>query len=308
MTRPRDLHILPKTSEGWSHLYIEHCRVDQEDNGVALHDQRGMVRVPCAMLSVLMIGPGCSVTSAAIRTLADHGCSVLWTGEEGVRFYAAGTGETRSSRRLLHQARCYADPRIRQEVAVRMYRWRFVEAPPADVTIAQLRGMEGVRVKHAYAEASREWGVEWKGRDYGRSQWRDANPINRALSVASSCLYGVCHAALVAAGYSTGLGFIHTGRILAFVYDIADLYRTSVAVPTAFAAVAASPADLDTYVRRVCREAFHVERLLGRIVADVGEVLSLSGSTEAEEQDDLDAPGGLWDPGRGDVQGGINHG
>lgn len=308
MTRPRDLHILPRTADGWSHLYVERCRIEQEDNGVALHDQRGMVRVPCAMLSVLLIGPGCSVTSAAIRTLADHGCSVVWTGEEGVRFYAAGTGETRSSKRLLHQARCYADLRTRQEVAVRMYRRRFVEAPPADVTIAQLRGMEGVRIREAYAEASQEWGVEWHGRDYDRSQWRAANPINRALSVASSCLYGACHAAIVAAGYSTGLGFVHTGNLLAFVFDIADLYRTSVIIPTAFAAVAASPADLDAYVRRVCREAFYVERLLARIVADIGDVLDMGTGNPDDGSTDFSAPGGLWDPEQGEVPGGINHG
>lgn len=308
MTRPRDLHILPRVADGWTHLYVEHCRIEQEDNGVALHDKRGMVRVPCAMLSVLMVGPGCSITSAAIRTLADHGCSVVWAGEAGVRFYAAGTGETRSSRRLLHQARCYANPRTRREVAVRMYGRRFVEAPPVDVTIAQLRGMEGVRVREAYAEASREWGVEWHGRDYNRSRW-DANPINRALSVASSCLYGACHAAIIAAGYSTGLGFVHTGTMLAFVYDIADLYRTGVVISTAFAAVASSPADLDSHVRRVCREAFHVERLLARIVADIGEVLDVG--TENPHDDghtDSSLPGGLWDPEQGEVPGGVNHG
>lgn len=310
MRRIQDLHSLPRTAEGWSHLYVEHCRIEQEDAGLALHDQRGMVRVPCALVSALLIGPGVSVTSAAMRTLADHGCSVLWVGEDGVRFYAGGMGETRSSRRLLHQARCYSRPATRLEVATRLYRMRFAETPAERLSIAQLRGMEGARVRQAYADAAREWGVEWRGRVYQRQQWRAADPINRALSTANSCLYGVCHAAIAAAGYSPGIGFIHTGRMLAFVYDIADLYKTSTALPTAFAAVAEGETDLETRVRRICREAFYVERLLSKVTADIAEVLDVDilGDDQAVDGEDFAAPGDLWDDRLGAVEGGSNHG
>jgi CRISPR-associated protein Cas1 len=305
--RVHDLHSLPTTADGWSHLYVERCRIDQQDSGIALHDQRGMVRVPCAMVSCLLVGPGVSITSAAMRTLAAHGCSVVWVGEEGVRFYAASLGETRSSRRLLHQARCFASPSVRLEVAVRMYRMRFEDPPPSDASIAQLRGMEGARVRKVYADAAREYGVEWKGRNYDRKQWGASDAINRALSSASACLYGVCHAAIVAAGYSPGIGFIHTGRMLSFVYDIADLYKSEVAVPAAFAAVAKGEADLDARVRRYCREAFYAAKILKRIVGDIGDVLTVS-IPDDELIDGADfAPGELWDGGAGTVQGGANH-
>src|SRR5436190_15778346 len=103
----KDLHILPKVRDSWSYLYVEHCKVDQDGLAIAVHDDRGKTPVPCAALSLLMLGPGTSITHAAVHTLADNGCLVSWTGEQGVRFYAQGMGETRSSGRLLRQARLH---------------------------------------------------------------------------------------------------------------------------------------------------------------------------------------------------------
>lgn len=103
--RLQDLHELPKTRDSLSYLYVEHCRVDQEDKAIAIHDATGVTAVPCAALSLLMLGPGTKLTHAAALTLADCDCLVAWVGEMGVRFYAAGSGATRSARNLLHQAR-----------------------------------------------------------------------------------------------------------------------------------------------------------------------------------------------------------
>lgn len=307
--RLQDLHLLPHVSDSWSHLYIERGRIDQEALGIALHDERGKVAVPCAMLSLLMLGPGTSITHAAIRTLADHGCLIMWVGEQGVRFYAAGLGETRSNRNLSRQAICHASPTLRMAVVRRMYQMRFDEQLDPELTLQQIRGMEGVRVRESYAAAAREWGVEWRGRSYKRERWDAADPINRALSVATSCLYGLCHAAIVAAGYSPGLGFIHSGRILSYVYDVADLYKTQVAIPAAFAATAESVADdLDGRVRRMCRESYIATRLLDRIVSDLAQLL---GTEPIEEPPDGNAQttelGGLWAP-SSEVPGGINYG
>lgn len=94
----RDLHLLPKVRDSWSYLYVEHCRIDQEDKAIAIHDAGGKTPVPCAVLTLLMMGPGVTITHAAVRALAENGCLVMWCGEEAVRFYAVGMGETRSSR------------------------------------------------------------------------------------------------------------------------------------------------------------------------------------------------------------------
>ncbi|MDW8006242.1 MAG: type I-E CRISPR-associated endonuclease Cas1e [Thermomicrobium sp.] len=301
------LHVLPKVRDSLSYLYVEHCRIEQDGKAVALFDQRGKTPIPCANLMLLMLGPGTSITHAAIRALAANGCLVVWCGEEGTRFYAQGLGETRSARNLLWQVQQWADPERRMAVVQRLYRMRFPEPLPADLTLRQLRGREGMRVRWAYEKVSRETGVPWLGRSYDRKDWRAADPVNRALSAASACLYGVCHAAIVAAGFSPAIGFIHTGKILSFVYDIADLYKAEVVIPIAFRVVAESDRDVEARARRACREAFRERRLLARIVPDIGRALGMEAEPEerTEFDDDLAAPGALWDP-EGEVGGGIN--
>jgi CRISPR-associated protein Cas1 len=305
----RDLHLLPKVRDSWSYLYLEHGKIDQDAKAIAVHDDRGKVPIPCSTLTLLMLGPGTSITHAAVRTLADNGCLVVWAGEEGVRFYAQGMGETRSAQRLLRQAWLASHAEARMEVVLRMYRTRFPEALPQGLTLQQIRGMEGVRVREAYAHASRQTGVPWHGRSYRLDDWAAADPINRALSCANSCLYGVCHAAIVSAGYSPALGFIHTGKMLSFVYDIADLYKATLTIPVAFEAVADGTEHLERRVRHRCRDTFHDQRLLQRIVPDIDRVLG-GDASEPEDLFDADAaaPGGLWDPQLGSVAGGVNRG
>jgi CRISPR-associated protein Cas1 len=308
-----DLHMLPKVRDSWSYLYVEHCRIDQEDRAIALHDANGKTPVPCASLALLMVGPGTTMTHAAIRVLAETGCTVLWVGERGVRCYAQGLGETRSSHNLLRQVRLWSDPALHLRVVRLMYAMRFTEPLDHDLTLQQIRGKEGIRVREAYARASREYGVEWHGRAYNRQDWAMSDPVNRALSAANSCLYGVCHAAILSAGYSPALGFVHTGRQLSFVYDIADLYKVDLTIPAAFAAVADGTRLLETSVRWKCRDLFHEKRLLARIVDDIASLLGIEDADVATEEDtrrvdeDMALPGDIWDP-TGEVDGGVNYG
>jgi len=304
--RVKDLHILPKFSDGWSYLYVEHCRVDQEAKAIAIHDTTGKVPVPCANLALLMLGPGVSITHAAVSVLADHGCLVAWCGEEGVRFYAVGMGETRNAVNFLHQAKLWANETLRMKVVRSLYQTRFSEKIDPVLSIQQIRGMEGVRVRESYAKASRETGIPWKGRSYKRDQWINADPVNRALSAANSCLYGVCQAAIVSAGFSTALGFIHTGKMLSFVYDIADLYKTEVTIPIAFRAAAKNQPGLERQVRLTCRDQFVSTRILARIIPDIKRVLLMDGMETIPDRyaEDEAAPGKLWDPVCGEVEGG----
>ena len=307
----KDLHVLPKVRDSLSYLYVEHCRIDQEDKAIALHDANGKVPVPCANLTALMVGPGTAITHAAIRTLAENGCLVLWTGEMGVRFYAQGMGETRAARHLLHQARLCSVPELRLQVVRRLYEMRFPDPLDPDLTLQQIRGKEGIRVREAYARASRETGVAWTGRSYKSTNWYDADPINRAMSAANSCLYSICHAAIVSAGYSPALGFIHTGKMLSFVYDIGDLYKADLTIPLAFRIVAEDVTNLESRIRHACRDIFREQRLLQRIVPDIEKALSVVTPQQDEECDfdtDEASPGGLWDPEMGKTVGGVNWG
>jgi len=307
----KDLHRLPRIRDSWRYLYVEHKVIDQEAKSISLHDVSGKVSVPCASLSLLMFGPGTSVTHAAIRALAENGCSVLWTGEEGVRCYAQGLGETRPSHNLMRQAELWADDDLHMRVVRKMYVVRFPEGLDETLTLQKIRGHEGVRVRDSYAAASRDTGVEWTGRSYQRTNWAEADPVNRALSAANSCLYGVCHAAIVSTGYSPALGFIHTGKQLSFVYDIADLYKAEITIPAAFHAAAEGEGQLESRVRRRCRDLFQEQRLLARIVDDITNVLDVAEvETQQQPSGDYDAdealPSGLWDSGGSTVEGGVN--
>jgi CRISP-associated protein Cas1 len=309
--RLKDLHLLPKFRDSLSYLYVEHCKIEQDDRAVALWDAQGKVPVPCAGLTVLMLGPGTSITHAAVAALADNGCLVLWCGEEGVRLYAQGMGLTRSAGYFLHQARLWAHPETRLQVVFRLYRMRFEEPLDDSLTLQQIRGKEGVRVREAYARASRETGVPWHGRAYRRDSWQAADPVNRALSAANSCLYGICHAAILALGLSPALGFIHTGKMLSFVYDVADLYKTRISIPIAFQQAAELFQNLESRVRQACRDEFRRTFFLKTIIRDLQNLLALESQGPAGELEkfhrDEARPGELWDPteARG-VSGGQN--
>jgi CRISPR-associated protein Cas1 len=295
----RDLHELPKLRDGLSYLYLERGRIEQKHKAVEVIDQGGRTMIPAAALAVLMLGPGTAITHAAVKALADNGCLVLWVGEDGTRCYAQGGGETRKAYHLLRQAELASDPEKRLQVVLRMYQHRFGEKLQPKLDLLQVRGLEGQRVRQAYARASREYGVLWHGRRYDRNNWQGGDPVNRALSAANALLNGLCHAAIVSGGYSPALGFIHTGKQLSFVYDVADLYKVEVTVPLAFRVVAESTQGVQARVRAACREAFKEHRLLQRILPDVENLLDLSSDVlraGAEADDDAGRPEPLWTP------------
>jgi CRISPR-associated protein Cas1 len=292
-----DLHILPRFRDALSYLYLEHGRIDRHEKSIAFYNEDGMTPVPASSLAVLMLGPGTRVTHAAINTLAENNCLVIWCGEENVRFYSCGMGGTRSAAPLLLQARLASDESTRLEVVRRMYQMRFLEDIDPSLTVEQLRGREGIRVRDAYATASRETGIPWSGRSYDRMDWRTADPVNRALSTANSCLYGICHAAILSAGYSPAIGFIHTGKQLSFVYDIADLYKADLTIPLAFRAASESPPDLERHIRLNLRDLFRESKLVQRIIPDIRLALGDAGQdADAVLDEDPALPTDLWTP------------
>ncbi len=292
----QDLHQLPKLSDSMSYLYAEHCIIEQNALAVEQIDKRGRTMIPAANLTVLMLGPGTSITHAAIKSLADNGCGIVWVGADATHFYAQGSGETRQSKHLLHQARLVSDPALRLAVCQRMYRKRFEGELNDALTIQQLRGKEGARMRMAYEKASILYKVPWDGRNYDRQNWGGSDPINQALSMANALLYGVCHAAIVSGGYSPALGFIHTGKQRSFVFDIADLYKVDLTIPISFQVVGESPHRIGARVREACRAAFKRDALLKRILPDIADLLDLPTQTESPADADMARPEPLWTP------------
>ena len=300
----KNLQELPKLSDSISYLYIEHAVIEQNDFSIIAIRQDGKIPIPVSSVTCLLLGPGTSITHAAVRALCDNGCMTVWCGENGGRFYASGIGETRSSKNLLVQARCCMDEKKHMEVVRKMYEIRFPGIPTKGLTLQQIRGMEGIRVRKIYEQMSRSTGVTWKKRIYKADNWEETDEINQALSEANAMLYSLCHAAIVSLGYSPGLGFVHTGKQLSFVYDIADLYKTETSIPAAFEAVQKGGEDISHHLRILFRKYFANARILSRISEDLSVLFA---EKVGENKENAACPGELWD-GVQSVSGGKNYG
>ncbi|NLW21302.1 MAG: type I-E CRISPR-associated endonuclease Cas1 [Clostridiales bacterium] len=299
-----DLQALPQIRERISFLYVEHCKINRQDGAITLMDARGTVHVPGAGIGVLLLGPGSSITHRAMELLGDAGASILWVGERGVRYYAHGRPLAHGTRLLIRQAALVSNTRSRLAVARQMYQLRFPEEQVNHLTMQQLRGREGARVRGVYRQASRLSGVSWDGRRYEPDNFEAGSDINKALSAAHACLYGVCHSVIVALGCAPGLGFVHTGHERSFVYDIADLYKAEITIPLAFMTVADKPRDLAGEVRRRVRDEVAKRRLMEQAVRDIRRLLL--GEEEARQEPEASVIY-LWDERLGQVSGAVSY-
>ncbi len=265
-------------------VFLEYGEVDVRDSAFVLLDKTGVrVQIPVGGLACLMLEPGVTITHAAVALAARVGCLLVWVGEAGVRLYAAGQPGGARADRLLHQARTALDEEARLKVVREMFRLRFGEEAPSRRSVDQLRGIEGMRVREQYRMLAKDYGVSWRRRDYDPEAWDVSDLPNRCLSAATACLYGVTEAAVLAAGYAPAIGFLHRGKPLSFVYDIADLFKFETVVPAAFrvAGRAAKGKSLqgpaERAVRLECRDMFRRTNLLERIVPTIAAVLAAGG-------------------------------
>lgn len=272
-----ELTELPRISDRVSFIYVERAKVSRLDSAITVSDYRGVVNIPCSIIGVLMLGPGTEISHRAMEILGDVGTSVIWVGERGVRHYAHGRSLAHSTRLLERQAKFVSNTRTRLDVARKMYSMRFGNEDVSKLTMQQLRGREGARIRRAYREQSRKYEVEWDGRDYNVDDFEDSNIVNQALSAANFSLYGVCHSIIVALGMSPGLGFVHTGHDKSFVYDIADLYKAELTIPIAFelAAEAKEDDDIGTLARQRLRDKMVDGKIMQRIVQDLQYIMDV---------------------------------
>lgn len=300
IVRP-ELQALPQVGDRMTFLYLERCAINREDGAITVKDGKGVIHIPAAMISVLMLGPGTTVTHRAMELIGDTGVTAIWVGKRGVRYYASGRPLTSRAGLLLRQAELVTNTRTHLAVARKMYQMRFPEEDVSHLTMQQLRGREGARVRSIYRRYARETGVAWNGRDYNPEDFSASDAINQALSAAHQCLYGLAAAVIQAMGCSLGLGFVHVGHELSFVYDIADLYKAEFSIPIAFKCVAQAPEDLCGTVRREVRDAMARGRLISRMVHDLHFLLN-----EEEAVDDHVNVVYLWDNRLGNINNGIN--
>ena len=269
-----------------SMLFLEHCKLDVENGVMVAHHAEGnRTQIPLGSIASILLEPGTSITHEAVKLAATVGTLLIWVGEAAVRLYACGQPGGARSDHLLYQAKLALDDRLRLNVVRKMFEIRFGVTPPTRRSVDQLRGMEGVRVRENYRELADRFGIKWNGRRYDRNAWQFADAPNRCLSTATSCLYGVAEAAILAAGYAPAIGFLHTGKARSFVFDIADLVKFETVVPAAFQAVGEGKTS-SSEVRYLCRNYFRETRLLMRLIPLIDEVLSAGGIDKPSAPDD----------------------
>lgn len=301
MVRP-DLQALPQIKDRMTFLYLEHCTLGRQDGAITVTDERGIVQIPAAAISVLLLGPGTRVTHRAMELMGDAGVGAVWVGEHGVRYYAHGRPLTARTKLLQKQAELVSNTRKHLAVVRKMYQLRFPGEDVSQLTMQQLRGREGSRVRSVYRKMAQETGVPWNGRLYRPEDFASGDLVNQALSAGHACLYGLAHAVIVALGCAPGLGFVHIGQEGSFVYDIADLYKAEVTIPIAFRTAAEAPEDLPAVVRRRVRDAMVAQHILERMVHDIRWLL-----LPEEEAADQEEAIYLWDNQLGQVRNGVNY-
>jgi CRISPR-associated protein Cas1 len=277
-------------------LFVERAQIDVIDGAFVAVDSTGTrIHIPVGGFACLMLEPGTRVSHAAVSLAARAGTLLVWVGEAGVRLYASGQPGGARADRLLHQARLALDPDLRLKVVRRMFSLRFGEEPPERRSVDQLRGIEGARVRALYDKLARRHGVVWKARKYDVHDWDSSDVPNRCLSSATACLHGLAEAAVLAAGYAPAIGFLHVGRPLSFVYDVADLFKFDTVVPVAFeiagrAARGSLHGPIDREVRHSCRDAFRRTNLLERIIPTIENLLSIPDVAPLEPPEDAQLP------------------
>lgn len=273
---PKPLQI----KERISLMFIERGEIDMLDGAFVVVDKNGVrTHIPVGGVACLMLEPGTRLSHRAAQLAATTGTLLIWCGEGGVRLYSAGQPGGARSDKLLYQAKLALDDEARLKVVRKMYEMRFKEAAPAKRSIEQLRGIEGARVRAMYDLLAKQYGVVWKRRDYDYTDWNTGDLPNKCLSAATACLYGVTEAAVLAAGYAPAIGFIHTGKPLSFVYDIADIVKFETVVPVAFRVAAQDPPIPERAVRLACRDMFRKTNLLEKLIPMIEEVLAAGDMT-----------------------------
>lgn len=277
-------------------IFIDRGQLDVIDGAFVLVDANGVRTViPVGGLAAIMLEPGTRTSHAAVALAARAGTLLIWVGEAGVRLYSTGQPGGARADKLLWQCRLALDSDARLKIVRRMYQVRFGEAAPERRSVDQLRGIEGVRVRTIYQGLAAQFGVTWKRRDYDPGNFDVSDVPNRCLSAATSCLYGITEAAVLAAGYAPAVGFLHVGKPLSFVYDIADLFKFETVVPEAFR-VAGQHArgkldrPVEMAVRHACRDAFRRSSILSRLIPAIEEALIAGDLPRPEAPEDAVSP------------------
>lgn len=229
------LQDIPLLRDRYPFIYLEHGRMAVDDSSVKWIGADGdCFRLPAALISTILLGPGTSVTHEAVKVLASINATVCWVGDDSLIFYAVGHAPTADTYNLKRQLALASDPEKSLEVARKMFAFRFPAASLKGLDLHQMMALEGNRVRETYVKLAEKYGVGWKGRRYVPGDFQLSDLTNQLITANNAALYAMVSSILYSLGLEPRIGFIHSGSPLPFVYDIADLYKEQAVFDLAF--------------------------------------------------------------------------
>ncbi len=236
----------------------------------------GTYDIPYQNVSMILLGPGTSLTHDVFRLAASHGTALIAVGDDGVRMYSAQPLGPDRSALARKQMILWANEETRLYTARNMYAKRMGEYYPNE-EIAALRGMEGARARETYTLMARKYGIPWQGRNYDRKNPEGTDIPNQALNHAATVAYAAASIAVAATRTIAQLGFIHEESGQAFVLDIADLFRDTFTLPVAFGAskecLRGQPVSIERQVRKFAGVTLKRRGIIPKMIDTIKELL-----------------------------------
>lgn len=256
-----------------SYLYLEYSRIHQTRTGVVAsiekdgHERERSIPLAVGGIALLMLGPGTSITHAALASCARAGTTVMVTGGGGMPCYTHATPLTSSSRWAIAQARLIADEELTRRAALLLYGKQLGRQLPDTLSLRQMRGIEGRIIRKRYRELALKNGIRGFKRDT-----KAEDPVNQALNLVHGTLYGCAASACAALGVNPALGIIHRGDQRSLLFDLADIYKPTLSMPIAFQA--SSEDQPLEYARRALRQQLYKKRVLGQMLQTLMEIFA----------------------------------
>lgn len=226
--------LLIRESDKIAFVYIEKSKIYQEQYTIIVENDSGKHAIAINQISILILGIGTQITHRAVQAIAEAGCQIFWINQNFQTLYCYGQAQTLDSKNILKQIKFYTQIQLKLQVIRKMYSIRYPEQRLKTKTLEEMRGYEGKQVQLLYKQLAVKYGIDWQYRDYGHNRFDELDIINRFITMGNQVLYAICAQIINSLGYSTAIGFIHTGKMQQFVYDIADLYKERTQIEAAF--------------------------------------------------------------------------
>ena len=271
---------LPRIRDRYPFIYLEHGRMEIDDSSVKwISADREVFRLPAAVISTILLGPGTTVTHEAVKVLASLNTTVCWIGEDSLFFYAVGQTPTANTRNLKKQFALASNPNSSLGVAKKMFSRRFPEVSLRGKKLKDLMVMEGARIQMLYASLAEKYHIAWRGRSYKPGKFELSDLTNQLITACNTALYGLISSIIHALGLSPRIGFVHSGSPLPFVYDIADLYKEQLVFDLAFSLTSELCGEYDRYrALEAFRERVISLNLMKQCPEDITALLDLKTS------------------------------